>query len=302
MRLALPNGARGRGRGLGLGIGVAAAIAAGCSAVPSDPNTPFSIEFNRAASPSVVLGEVMFDSLGNAAPLEARVFNAKGDEIAGATVTYHVVAYSNVDPRNPAFVDSVPLTVDAASGTVTGKSAPAYATKTARVYAQSGKLQSQTITITATRHPDTLVAAGPVRDSLMLSFLNTDSLLVAPSPPFTVRLLHTSGALSAADSAVPAYLVRFRIVQPASAATDTSYVMLTNGDRRRSELDTTDASGNASRQVRIRRVDFPFGKPAGPDNIVRDTITVEASAYREGGTAVPGSGVAFRLIIKANKQ
>jgi hypothetical protein len=300
MRLALPNGRR--RRWLVLGIGGAAVIAAACSDVPSDPNTPFSIEFNRAASPSVVLGEAMFDSLGNAAPLKARVFNAKGEEIVGATVTYHVVAYSNVSPTNPAFIDSVPLTVDAASGIVTGKSAPVYATKTARVYAQAGKLQSQTVTITATRHPDTLVAGGPVKDSLMLSFLNTDSLLLAPSSPFTVRLLHTSGALTAADSAVPAYLVRFRIVQPANAATDTSYVMLTNGDRKRSELDTTDASGNASRQVRIRRVNFPFGKPAGTDNIVRDTIIVEASAYREGGTAVPGSGIRFQLIIKANKQ
>jgi hypothetical protein len=300
MRLALPNGQR--GRRLVLGIGAAAVIAAACSDVPSDPNTPFSIEFNRAASPSVVLGEAMFDSLGNAAPLKARVFNAEGEEIVGAAVTYHVVAYSNVTPTNPAFSDSVPLTVDAASGIVTGKSAPVYATKTARVYAQAGKLQSQTITITATRHPDTLVAGASVKDSLMLSFLNTDSLLVAPSSPFTVRLLHTSGALSAADSAVPAYLVRFRIVQPANAATDTSYVMVTNGDRKRSELDTTDASGNASRQLRIRRVNFPFDKAAGADNIVRDTIVVEAAAYREGGAAVPGSGISFQLIIKANKQ
>jgi hypothetical protein len=300
MRLALPNGQR--GRRLVLGIGAAAVIAAACSDVPSDPNTPFSIEFTRAASPSVVLGEAMFDSLGNAAPLKARVFNAKGEEIVGAAVTYHVVAYSNVTPTNPAFSDSVPLTVDAASGIVTGKSAPVYATKTARVYAQAGKLQSQTITITATRHADTLVAGASVKDSLMLSFLNTDSLLVAPSSPFTVRLLHTSGALSAADSAVPAYLVRFRIVQPANAATDTSYVMLTNGDRKRSELDTTDASGNASRQVRIRRVNFPFDKAAGADNIVRDTIIVEATAYREGGAAVPGSGIRFQLIVKANKQ
>ena len=300
MRRALPNVRR--RRGLVLGAGVAAVIAAACSDVPSDPNTPFSIEFNRAPSPSVVLGETMFDSLGNAAPLKARVFNSKGDEIVGAVVTYHVVAYSNVEPANPAFIDSVPLTVDGASGIVTAKAAPVYAAKTARVYAQAGKLQSQTITITATRHPDKLVPGASVEDSLMLSFLNTDTLLVAPSSPFTVRVLHTTGALTAADSAVPAYLVRFRIVQPAGAATDTSYVMLTNGDRKRSELDTTDATGNASRQVRIRRVNFPFGKAAGADNLVRDTIIVEASAYREGGTVVPGSPVTFRLIIKANKQ
>lgn len=290
-----------RGRCLTLGTGLALVAAAGCSEVPSDPKVPFAIEFNHAPSPSVVLGDTMFDSLGFTAPLKARVFNSKGDEIVGAGVTYHVVAFAHVDSTNPAFADSVPLTVDAASGFVIGKTAPAFATKTARIYAQAGKLQSQTITVTATRSADALVAAGPASDSLMLSFLNTDSLLL--STPFSVRLLHTSGApLTAADSAVPAYLVRFAIVQPAGASTDTSYVMLTNGDRRRSELDTTDASGVASRQIRIRRVNFPFTKTAGSDAIVRDTIVVRASAYRAGHALVPGSGVEFRFVIKANKQ
>ena len=136
----------------------------------------------------------------------------------------------------------------------------------------------------------------------MLSFLNTDSLLVAPSSGFTVRVLHTIGAVTAADSAVPAYLVRFAIVQPAGASTDTSYVMLTSGDRKRSALDTTDASGNASRLVRIRRVNFPFDKAPGADGLIRDTIVLQASAYREGHQLVPGSGITFRLIIKANGQ
>jgi hypothetical protein len=298
MTASLPN--RRRARFVVLGAGMVIVAAAACSDVPSDPNTPFSIEFNRASSPSVVLGEAMFDSLGNAAPLTARVFNAKGEEIVGAPVTYHVVAYANVDSTNPAFVDSVPLTVDAATGVVTGKTAAVYATKTARVFAQAGKLQSQTVIVTATRHPDTLSAAGSLTDSLMLSFLNTDSLLVAPSAGFTVRVLHTVGAVTAADSAVPAYLVRFQIVQPASAPSDTSYVMLTNGDRKRSELDTTDASGNASRLIRVRRVNFPFDKAPGADGLIRDTVVVQASAYREGNQLVPGSGITFRLIIKAN--
>ena len=286
---------------LALGAGIALVVAAACSDIPSDPKVPFAIEFNRAPSPSVVLGDTMFDSLGFTAPLKARVFNSKGDEIVGAGVTYHVVAFTNVDPTNPAFADSVPLTVDANTGFVIGKTAPVYAAKTARVYAQAGKLQSQTITVTATRSADLLVAGGATSDSLMLSFLNTDSLLL--SSAFSVRLRHTSGApVTPADSAVPAYLVRFAIVKPAVASTDTSYVMLTNGDRKRSELDTTDAGGVASRQIRIRRVNFPFTKPAGSDALVRDTIIVRASAYGAGHTLVPGSGVEFSFVIKANKQ
>jgi len=298
MRPALPNGRW--ARALVLGAGAAVVAAAACSDVTSDPKVPFSIEFNGAPAPSVVLGEQMFDSLGIVAPLVAHVFNSRGDEIAGAAVTYHVVAYDNVPKTNPAFSDSVPLTVDAATGVVTGKSAPVYATKTARVYAQAGSLQSRTVIITATRHPDTLVAGGRLVDSTTLSFLNTDSLLVPATSAFNVRVLHTTGApATAADSAVPAYLVRFRIVQPAGASTDTSYVMLTNGDRKRSELDTTDASGNASRQLRIRRVNFPFDKPAS-GGIVSDTIRVQASAYREGGQLVPGSPIEFRFVIRSS--
>ena len=299
MKRLLPNGLR--SRWIGLASGLALVVAAACNEVPSDPNTPYSIEFNRAPSPSVVLGDTMFDSLGYTAPLKARVFNSKGDEIIGARIAYHVVAYANVDSGNPAFIDSVPLTVDSTTGLVIGKLAPVYAGKKARVYAQAGKLQSTTVTVTATRHPDAMVAASALTDSLTLSFLNPDSLLLAPTTPFAVRVLHTVGAVTAADSTVPDYLVLFRIVYPANAATDTSYVMLTNGDRKRSELDTTDASGVASRQLRVRRLKFPFSKAAGGDGLVRDTIIVEASAYREGHQLVAKPDT-FRLIIRANKQ
>ena len=299
MRVRLPNGTR--GRCLTVCAGVAAVLAAACSGVPSDPKVPFAIEFNRTPSPSVVLGDTMFDSLGVAMPLRAHVYNSKGDEIVGAAVTYHVIAYDSVLPTNPAFRDSVPLTVDAATGFVVGKSDPRYATKTARIYAQAGGLQSQPITVTATRSADALVAVAPVEDSLQLRFTSLDSLPL--STAFNVRLRHTSGApATASDSTVPAYLVHFHIVKPAAAATDTSYVMLTNGDRKRSEIDTTDASGAASRQIRIRRVNFPFGKAAGSDGIIRDTIVVQASAYRAGQQLVPGSGVEFLFIIKAVKQ
>ena len=295
----LPNGWR--GRWVTVCAGAAIVIAAACTSVPSDPKVPFSIEFNRAPSPSVVLGDTMFDSLGVQAPLKARVFNSSGDEIIGGAVTYHVVSLANVDSTNPAFADSVPLTVDSTSGLVIAKSDPAFLLDSARVYAQAGNLQSAPIVVRVTRRADKLVASGTRDTSITLSFLNTDSLLVPAGWSFSVRVLDTTDApVTAADSAVPFYLVRFRIVQPANASTDTSYVMLTGNGRTRSELDTTDASGTASRQIRIRRTKFPFDKPA-VDGIIADTILVEASAYRAGGQLVAGSGVQFLFIVKANK-
>lgn len=287
-----------KGRCLTLASMVALVVAAACSDVPSDPNTPFSIEFNRAPTPSVVLGDTLFDSLGIAAPLRARVFNSNGDEIVGAHVTYHVVAFDpdSVPATNPANRDSVPLTVDSITGFVLGKESAIFAGKHARVYAQAGKLQSDTVGIIAIRSADTLIASGPVTDTL--SFLNLDTLPLSPALIATVR--HTSDApVTAADSAVPSYLVWFRIVQP--AAGDTSYVMTVNGNRKHSEIDTTDATGTASRQVRIRRVNFPFDKAADTSGFISDTVIVEVSAYRAYGAAVPGSGARILLIIKSRK-
>ena len=278
-----------QGRRLTIGIGAAIVAVASCTDIPSDPKVPFAIEFNRAPAPGVVLGQVMFDSLGVAAPLVARAYNSNGDVITGAAITYHVVPD-----------DSVPVTVDPVTGVVTGKADPAFAGKTARLYAQAGGLQSGTVIVTATRSADTLISAR-VKDSVVLRFANTDSLLSVNGPSITLR--HKPAAPgTATDSAVPAYLVRFRIVQPAAAATDTSYLMLTSDGRKRSELDTTDATGAASRQLRIRRVNFPFSKAAFTNDTIYDTVLVRSSAVKLGGARVPGADSLFMLIVKARKQ
>lgn len=278
-----------RGRRLTIASGVAIAAIASCTDIPSDPKVPFAIEFNRAPAPGVVLGDSMFDSLGIVRPLQARAFNSKGDPIEAAAVSYHVVPG-----------DSVPVMVDAATGIVTARPEAAYAGKTARVYAQAGGLQSGTVIVTATRSADTLVAAA-LTDSIALRFASVESLPLANGPRVVLRHKPATPA-PAADSTVPAYLVRFRIVQPIAAATDTSYVMLTGDGRRRSELDTTDASGAASRQIRIRRVNFPFSKAAWTNDTIYDTVVVRSSAVKRGGERVPGKDSLFMLIVKARKQ
>jgi len=63
-----------------------------CTKLPSDPGTPFSIAFRRAPSPSVVLGDVMRDSTGQPAKLQAFAFNLRGDTIRDFPVTYFLVA------------------------------------------------------------------------------------------------------------------------------------------------------------------------------------------------------------------
>lgn len=280
-----------RGRWLTIALGVCV-VAAACADLPSDPATPFSIEIVRAPSPSVVAGDTMRDSLGAAAPVRAIAYNAKGERIEGAPIRYYLAA---------AKPDSAPVTIDPVTGIMVATSDTAFIAHTYRVYAEVGGVQSQPETLTVTRRPDTLQVVK-ARDSLQLSFLSAaDSLPVSRELSVALKSLR---AADAAWLAVPAYRVRFRIVYPASAASDTSYAMLTNGDRRRSETDTTDGSGAASRSVRIRKSLFPFATAKAntvdtTDKLVRDSIVIEATAIRERGGAVPGSGQQLVLIVRA---
>lgn len=269
-------------------LAVALVAGAACTDLPSDPNAAFSVEFRPAGSPSVVLGDTLRDSLGIAAPLQAIAFNVKGDTIRGAPVRYRLVRNSNDTLAPPATVDSV-------TGKVVASTKSTDVTRSFRVYAEVGGLQSVPETLYVTRRPDRIVAVDGVVTQ-RLSFLPADSLPITPA--VSVRLLHdTDGA--AGDTVVPRYEVRFRIVSPASAATDTSYVMLTAGDRRRSTADTTDANGLASRQLRVRRSLFPLSKPVEPgDSLIRDTVKVEARAYYRDGP-VSGSPVSLLVILTA---
>ena len=271
-------------------LAVALIAGAACTDLPSDPNAAFSVEFRPAGSPSVVLGDELRDSLGIPAPLQAIAFNVKGDTIRGAPVRYRLVR-NKADTLLPP-----PATIDSVTGRVVASSTPSDATRSFRVYAEIGGLQSVPETLYVTRRPDRLVAVDSVVTHF-LSFLPTaDSLPVTPA--VSVRLLHNTDGL-AGDTVVPRYEVRFRIVSPVSAATDTAYVMLTAGDKRRSTVDTTDANGLASRQLRVRRSRFNLDAAVAPgDSLIRDTIRVEASAYYKGG-AVAGSPVSLRFILTA---
>ncbi|HEX8850339.1 MAG TPA: hypothetical protein VF761_12460 [Gemmatimonadaceae bacterium] len=271
-----------------ISLAVALTATAACTDLPSDPNAAFSVELRPAGSPSVVLGDELRDSLGVAAPLQAIAFNVKGDTIRGAKVRYRLV-------RNKADTLPPPATIDSVSGRVVASSTPTDATRSFRVYAEVGGLQSVPETLYVTRRPDRLVAVDSVVTQ-RLSFLPPDSLPITPA--VSARLLHNTDGV-AGDTVVPHYEVRFRIVSPASAVTDTSYVMLTAGDRRRSTVDTTDANGLAARQLRVRRSRFDLKKPVAPgDSLVRDTVKIEARAYYRNGL-VAGSPVSLLVILTA---
>ena len=231
----------------------------GCTDIPSGANTIASIQFDSLPFPSVVLGDTLRNANGQAAPLTARAFSYGGSPVADAPFRYLALDRG--------------LTVDSVTGRVVGDSVRAVP---ARVAATVAGLQA-VLPIPVTFRPDTVVATH-VRDSLLYSI--TDSTLNI-SAPLSVTVRHT---LTRSDSLVRAWLVTFAITnQP-----DTLAAQLVNDANNPSASDTTDASGLASRKIRIRPTRLKS---------VNDSVLVLASV-RYRGVHVRGSPALMVLKLR----
>ncbi|HEY4955370.1 MAG TPA: hypothetical protein VII02_10835, partial [Gemmatimonadaceae bacterium] len=129
-------------------------------------------------------------------------------------------------------------------------------------------------TLEVTLRPDSVVAVNG-RDSLLYSLVDTTKNF---SPALSVKVLHSLTG----DSAVTSWLVGFAVVSPA----DTLLATLVNEGGNASRSDTTDASGVASRRIRLNPARL---------TALTDSIIVSATVkYR--GANVRGSPV--RLVLK----
>ena len=116
------------------------------------------------------------------------------------------------------------------------------------------------------------------RDSLLYSLLDSTKNV---SPALAVRVLHS---LTSTDSAVKSYLVSFAVIAPA----DTLLAVLVNDGGNASRVDTTDATGTASRRIRLAPVRL---------KTLTDSVIVQATVkYR--GAQVRGSPVKIVLKVK----
>lgn len=246
----------------------AAVLGVACTDVVTDPDVPVAIELLPAQLPFIVAGDSLRDTLGIATPLAARVLNSDNDEIPAASIEFVVL-------------DTLDLvTIDAQTGLISGID-----TGTVRVVATAGDLQSAPVTLVVTLRPDTLTALSPPRDS-MTFLIGRESEL-----DLRARVGHDTTPGGAQDEGVPvrSYVVRFVIVDPPGLPTDDSTVVqLVNDNNRASSLDTTDATGEAKRTVRLS----PAVRSAPPDSII-----VEATALRPDRTPVPGSPLRFVVRI-----
>ena len=234
----------------------ASATLLSCTDIPTGADDILSFQLNPLPSPSVVAGDSLRDSSGVARPLSVTAFNYDGEVIEDA-----VPRFRALDAR---------VRVDSVTGFVFGDSA---ATTPSRILATLDGFNAF-ISIPVVLRPDTVVGAND-RDSLAYSLTDTTANV---SNAMGVRVLHGTTT----DSAVAFFRVTFDMVAPA----DTALARLVDDAGARSTADTTDASGGASRKIRIdvTRLTSPV-----------DSVVVLANV-RYRGQHVRGSPV--RLVLK----
>jgi len=206
------------------------ALAAGtmsCIELSVDPELLSSIEFVAPTSPSIVAGDVLRDTLGVPEPLRARAFAADGDELPDLPLTF-VATDSLV---------SIVSGNQVRAGTVLG---------IARLYVSVPGLQSAPRSLDVIRKPDSIAANGQAVDTTQVTLPASGSRVDSTT---TVGVVVRAGSVP-----VNAVRVKFEIVRNGTvlAPADTARYALAGPTGRISVVDTTDASGIASRTLRVR--------------------------------------------------
>ena len=230
-----------------IGTVMSLAIALACSEVGSGPNASAAIELAPLSASAIVVGDSLRDVDGVALPVHAIVRNLKGDVITDAAVRY---VYADASRDSALFVDSI-------TGYVVALKALGLTTPTARIAARVGNSLQVVRNLQVTTRPDSADRNGATKvDTLSVSPPDTGANAttnVSASMGVSVRHLEAGVA-----TAVNGWLVKYELIQPANSTNDsTKSAFLVDENGRRSNIDTTDASGTVARYVRVRASVFP---------------------------------------------
>ena len=272
---------------------VLAAALAACSEVKTGPDTPVALSFDSLPAPSIVIGDTLRDSTGAAVPFRATAFNSDGDPIPTAPIHWFVLTR---DTLHRATGDTVLLAVDSLTGVAVAplpSNPDLVYTRSAQdvtIVPQVNGLAGPTRQIALTLRPDSLATtavtdtAGPSRG---------DTTTVARvTKPVQVQVLHDSASLGQHFLPVRAWIVRYALEYHGAAVSPTSRAFRVVTDVspfRRSDRDTTDASGSAARRVAIDPDSLTVAATGGVDSI---TVVVTAT-YR----GLPLRGAPARVTI-----
>ena len=200
--------------------------AGGCREVPAPEGGVHAISPLILASPGLVAGDTLRDSLGVAAPLDVIAFGLDNEPLDPQPERIFVVLDTTAILVGGRFL----VGVDAGT--------------TARVVGEVGSLQTQPASVKVTLQPDTIVAADSAEHLVVYS--------LSP-PPDTVAqtTLNVNVRNRAADAGVEAVIVHFSIDKAPASIDETPSVVLLNGTVI-STRDTTESNGRASRVARLR--------------------------------------------------
>lgn len=266
---------------LPISIAVFAAIAA-CADIGLGPDDPASLQFDPLAAPAVVLGDTLRDINGVATPAVATVRNQAGDILTNVPLLF---LYADA-ARDTAFL------VDSTRGYIVSLKALTGTATQGRIAVQAGRGLLAIRTVQVTTRPDSVGRDPASRNDTLFTTLPDTGTGVAANTTSGIQVVvrHNEGTASAN---VANWLVKFQLEYPLNASNDTTAsVFLVDDARKPSTIDTTDASGSASRSIRVRSSRFPTG--AAPDSVVVNAIV----SYK----GAPLKGSPIRVVIPVKKK
>jgi hypothetical protein len=204
--------------------------------------------------PSVVVGDALRDSTGDTAALHVDAFDGDGAPLADAEVRF-IALDTGLTVRPDGVVIGINL-----------RQTPARVV--AQVLHGDEILQTPEINIDVVPRPDSV---APSNDT---TFREDTVPLTDPAPitsdPLTVTVL-SKGVGTAAAVAVKSWIVRYEIIAEPAGVDGQRTALFSGAGKARVSLDTTDASGVASRTIVLQRALLAPG--TGRQNVeVRATI------------------------------
>ncbi len=247
----------GRQRGAVAALLLAVSMAS-CTDVSTDPQVPFSLQFDSLPAQAVVLGDTMRGEGLIPAKIPVKVFNSSGGLVSDSLITLRGI--DTVSVNSFRVIGGLQVFGQVLSTAV-------------RIVAQAGSLQSQTQTFAVVPRPRTIVAGDTIADSIVYDF--TDS---------TTRFANiTAALLDSTQTAVNGLRVRFRVASFTTAILDSVRLISPSGGR--AIVSTTTTGGIATIRVKA----YPKTGATGTG-----TIVVEASSAALGAP-IPGSPLALSV-------
>lgn len=238
----------------------------------SAPKGPASISVLQLPSPSVVVGDSMRDSNGVPAKLNVIAYDANGVPLPDFTPQFFIT-----DTGAAAHISST-------TGVLIGDKLGSV-----RIVGQIGGLQTPVVTVPITVAPTLIARVAASKDTLEAPL--TADTSVASRGKLPAAVLVTGAEKAGAQS----FIVRFTLVYaPRSANNSQPAVFLADDQGKPSVVDTTDASGRASRDVVVIT---PFlGDSAVLFGRVDSVVVIAEASYKRA--AVPGSPVRIVIPLK----